>query len=120
VFHSAAEELTKHEAQVPFPLIADPQRDLYRRFGVDRRARSLLSLRALRAAIRGEIAAFGKHTTKRGALGPVKPTGGRFGLPADVLIAPDGRIVAVRYGEHAYDQWTVDELLEHVHPVVAG
>jgi hypothetical protein len=37
--------------------------------------------------------------------------GGRLGLPADFLIAPDGRVIACRYGEHAYDQWPVDELL---------
>ena len=61
----------------------------------------------------GEAAAIRKRSTTRGVLGPVKPTGGRFGLPADFLIAPDGRIAAVKYGKHTYDQWTVDELFEH-------
>ncbi|MGC1212561.1 MAG: hypothetical protein WA890_14980 [Micromonospora sp.] len=42
------------------------------------------------------------------------PHGGRFGLPADLLIAPDGRVVAAKYGEHVYDQWSVDELLSLV------
>ncbi len=116
-FHSTAKELAKHEAELPFPLIADPKRELYQRFGVERGAGSLLSGRALRAAMAGEVAAFGSSTTKRGVLGPVKPTGGRFGLPADLLIAPDGRVAAVKYGQHAYDQWTVDELLEHAHRV---
>ena len=119
VFHSTAKELAKHEAELPFPLIADPKRELYQRFGVPRGAGSLLSGRALRAAMAGEVAAFGSSTTKRGVLGPVKPTGGRFGLPADLLIAPDGRVAAVKYGQHAYDQWTVDELLEHAHRVPA-
>jgi peroxiredoxin len=113
VFHSTAKELAKHEAEMPFPLIPDPERALYRRLGVERGAGSLLSGRALRAAMAGETAAFGKHSTKAGVLGPVKPTGGRFGRPADFLIAPDGRIAAVKYGRHAYDQWTVDELLDH-------
>jgi hypothetical protein len=27
------------------------------------------------------------------------------------MIAPSGRIDAVKYGAHAYDQWSVDELL---------
>jgi hypothetical protein len=49
--------------------------------------------------------------TKRRALLPANPTNGNLGLPADVLIAADGRIVAAKYGEHAYDQWSVDELL---------
>jgi hypothetical protein len=92
---------------------------LYRRFGVERRLRSLLSTRALRAALAGETAAVGTRSTKRGALGPIKPTGGRLGLPADFLIAPDGRVAALKYGRHAYDQWTVDELIDHAHPVPA-
>ena len=119
VFHSTAAELAKHEAELPFPLIADPERELYRRFGVERRPSSLLNMRALRAAIAGQIAALGNRSTKRGALGPVKPTGGRLGLPADFLIAPDGRLAALKYGQHAYDQWTVDELLDHARPVPA-
>ena len=119
VFHSTAAELAKHEAELPFPLIADPERKLYRRLGVERRPSSLLSTRALRAAIAGQAAAFGNRSTKRGALGPIKPTGGRLGLPADFLIAPDGRVAALKYGQHAYDQWTVDELLDHAHPVLA-
>ena len=119
VFHSTAAELAKHEAELPFPLIADPERELYRRLGVERRPSSLLSTRALRAAIAGQTAALGNRSTKRGALGPIKPTGGRLGLPADFLIAPDGRVAAFKYGQHAYDQWTVDELLDHAHPVPA-
>jgi peroxiredoxin len=119
VFHSTAAELAKHQAELPFPLIADPQRVLYRRLGVQRRPGSLLSSRALRAAIAGQAAALTNHSTKRAGLGPVKPTGGRLGLPADFLIAPDGRITAVKYGRHAYDQWTVDELLDHARPVSA-
>jgi peroxiredoxin len=119
VFHSTAAELAKHEAELPFPLIADPHRVLYRRLGVERRPGSLLSPRALGAAIAGQAAALTNHSTKRGALGPVKPTGGRLGLPAEFLIAPDGRITALHYGRHAYDQWTVDELLDHARPVSA-
>ncbi len=119
VFHSTAAELTKFEAELPFPLIADPERELYRRLGVERGPSSLVSMRALRAAIAGQTAALGNRSTKRGALGPVKPTGGRLGLPADFLIAPDGRIAALKYGQHAYDQWTVDELLDHARPVPA-
>ena len=73
----------------------------------------------LGAVIAGQAAMLRNHSTKRGALGPVKPTGGRLGLPADFLIAPDGRITALKYGRHAYDQWTVDELLDHARPVSA-
>jgi peroxiredoxin len=118
VFHSTAAELAKYEAELPFPLIADPERELYRRLGVEHRPSSLLSTRALRAMIAGQTAALVKRSTMR-ALGPVKPTGGVLGLPADFLIAPDGRLAALKYGQHAYDQWTVDELLDHARPVSA-
>jgi hypothetical protein len=37
---------------------------------------------------------------------------GSLGLSGDFLIAPNGRVVASKYGDHAYDQWTVDEVLE--------
>ncbi|WP_049876424.1 MULTISPECIES: hypothetical protein [Sorangium] len=29
----------------------------------------------------------------------------------DFLVAPDGRVLASKYGEHAGDQWSVDEVL---------
>src|SRR5437667_6898590 len=102
VFHSTAAELTKFEAELPFPLIADPERELYRRLGIERRAGSLLSTRALRAAIAGQTAALARRSTMR-ALGPIQPTGRPFGLPADFLNAPAGRRARVKYGEHAYD-----------------
>ncbi|MEU1005989.1 hypothetical protein [Streptomyces tibetensis] len=37
--------------------------------------------------------------------------GGRLGLPAGFLIGADGRVLAAEYGEQAYDQWPVEELL---------
>ncbi|HEU5380442.1 MAG TPA: redoxin domain-containing protein [Ktedonobacteraceae bacterium] len=33
------------------------------------------------------------------------------GLPADFLIAPDGHVLACKYGVNPHDQWSVDELL---------
>src|ERR1700736_4922876 len=51
VFHSTAAELAKHEAELPFAVIADPERELYRRLGVERGPSSLLSGGALRAAL---------------------------------------------------------------------
>jgi hypothetical protein len=43
---------------------------------------------------------------------PLALTNGNLGLPADLLITGDGRVAAVKYGVHAYDQWSVDELLD--------
>jgi hypothetical protein len=91
VVRATAKGLAKRQADMPFRLIADPERALYRRLGVGRRLRSPLSPRAQRAAIAGLAA---ERAARRGVLGPVKPTGGRFGLPADFLIAPHGRTTA--------------------------
>ena len=38
-------------------------------------------------------------------------SGGPLGLPGDFLIQPSGQIKAAKYGTHAYDQWSVDELI---------
>ncbi|EUA90004.1 putative alkyl hydroperoxide reductase/ Thiol specific antioxidant/ Mal allergen [Mycobacterium ulcerans str. Harvey] len=37
-----------------------------------------------------------------------------MGLPADFLIGSDGRVLATKYGNHADDQWSVDEPLDLV------
>jgi peroxiredoxin len=103
VFHSSAAELLAHQESVPFAVIADPDKQLYREFGVESLARAVLDRRALLPAIRGVI-----HKRRVWSL---NLHGGPLGLPADFLIASDGRALARKYGEHAYDQWTVDELL---------
>jgi hypothetical protein len=48
---------------------------------------------------------------RRERLPPMRPPGGSLGLPADFLIDRDGRVIASKYGAHADDQWSVDELL---------
>lgn len=120
MFHSTVAELAKYEAELPFPLILDPERKLYRALGVERGASSLLRPRALGAMIAGQTAAIARRSAMRGALEPIKPNGGLLGLPADFLINPDGRFAALKYGQHAYDQWTVDELLNHAPSGLSG
>ena len=43
-----------------------------------------------------------------------------LGLPADFLIEPDGRLRAAKYGRHASDHWSVDELLRLARTPAAG
>ncbi|WP_203335466.1 peroxiredoxin-like family protein [Nocardioides limicola] len=104
VFHSAAPELRKYLDEFPFDVIADPDRALYREFGVEPSLRAVLHPRAVGKAIRG----LGQGASVRGALGMGE---GHFGRPADLLVAPSGLIVAAKYGTHADDQWSVDDLL---------
>lgn len=112
VFHSPAEELVPHTADLPFAVVADPARRLYAEFGVERSPRALLSPRAWGPVVRAVLSGVWNVVRGREHLPSVNPHGGRLGLPADFLIAPDGRVLAAKYGEHVYDQWSVDELLE--------
>ncbi|HEX4253386.1 MAG TPA: peroxiredoxin-like family protein [Pseudonocardia sp.] len=113
VFHSTEDELRKYEADLPFAVVADPGRALYREFGVERSPLALLRPRVWPTIARAMGRSIWATVRGRAPLAPLAPKGGNFGLPADLLIAPDGRVVAVKYGQHAYDQWSVDELLAH-------
>ncbi|MBF6437062.1 peroxiredoxin-like family protein [Nocardia cyriacigeorgica] len=113
VFHSSAEELLKYTADLPLAVIADPGRRLYREFGVESAPRALLDPRAWPTILRAITREVRASRTPGHVAPPGKPEGGRLGLPADFLIAPDGRVVASKHGAHADDQWSVDELLSH-------
>lgn len=110
VFHSTPAELRKYQDDMPFAVIGDPDKVLYRRFGVEASMKAL-KLGAWRALPGGYWHAIKTAIAKRRSPLPASPTGGNLGLPADLLIGHDGRILAAKYGNHAYDQWTVDELL---------
>jgi hypothetical protein len=111
--------------------IPDPQRLVhlqFRRFagcpicdlGVEAAPRALLHPRAWLSIIRA--IAVSVWSIVRGKAKPpaLHQAAGRFGLPADFLIASDGRVLACHYGEHAYDQWSVDELLAQCGAAVTG
>lgn len=111
LFHTNATDLLPHVADLPFDVVADPDRTLYREFGVEAAPRALLHPRAWPAIVRAIAVALPDVVRRRKPAPPNKPEGGRFGLPADFLIAPDGRVLASHHGTHVYDQWSVDELL---------
>ncbi|SHJ97878.1 AhpC/TSA family protein [Pseudonocardia thermophila] len=110
LFHSRADALLPYTADLPLDVVADPERRLYREFGVEHGLRSLLDPRGWRAiarAVRHEVRAIGDGRPAP----PLRPDGGRLGLPADYLVAPDGRVLASKLGAHVDDRWSVDELL---------
>jgi peroxiredoxin len=111
VFHSTPTELRKYEDDLPFLVVGDPDKELYRRFGVEASAKAIFKPGAWRALPGGWWHAVRTAITKRRGVLPANPTNGNLGLPADMLIDGDGRVAAVKYGKHAYDQWSVDELL---------
>ncbi|MEU8135046.1 peroxiredoxin-like family protein [Streptodolium elevatio] len=112
VFHSPADELREHVADLPFAVVADPDKRLYREFGVESARRSLLSPRAWLPILRSLARSLPRIVIGKDRAPAATPHGGRLGLPADFLIAPDGRVVAAMHGTHVYDQWSVDRILE--------
>jgi hypothetical protein len=111
LFHSTEADLLRHEAGLPFAVVADPDQRLYRALGVEPSPRALLDPRAWPAIVVGVVRGSWAMLRERAPMPPLRPLGGRFGLPADLLVAADGRVVAAHYGEHADDQWSVDDLL---------
>lgn len=101
VFHSSARALREHGIELPFAVIADPQEALYRAFGVRKSLRAVLDPRAWAAIVKGlSVYGPGKEADESA-----------LGLPADFLIAPDGRIIARKYGKHADDHLSVDDVI---------
>src|SRR2546430_1635640 len=107
VFHSTVEELRGHGADLPFAVVADPDKRLYAELGVEASPRAVLDPRAWVPVVRALFNALRATFRKERPAPPVAPHGGRLGLPADFLIASDGRVLACKYGAHAYDQWSI-------------
>jgi hypothetical protein len=110
LFHSGADALRPYTADLPLDVVPDPARALYREFGVESSPRALLDPRSWPGIVRS--VAHELRAVRRGRPAPpAHAEGGRLGLPADFLIAPDGQVLARKYGVHADDQWSVDELI---------
>jgi peroxiredoxin len=100
-FHSSTEDVAAFHTDLPFDAVGDREKRYYRQFGVES-SWSAVSPAAIKAALASIL---------RGSFG-LKITGGPLGLPAEFLVAPNGRIKVARYGKHAYDQWPVETSLD--------
>lgn len=109
LFHSSIEAMLPHQGDLPFVAVADPDRTLYDEFGVTRGARSVLDPRSWTAPLKPAAWAFAKRARRSGVA--KEDNLDIFGFPADFLISPKGRVLAVKYGTYASDQWSVDEVL---------
>ena len=101
VFHSPGQDVAELRGDLPFALIADPEKSLYRAFGVGSSIFFLAHPKAFRA-LRSE-AKLGNRAQRI--------HGGIFGLPADLLLDSTGKVIASHYGTHADDNLEVDEVL---------
>jgi peroxiredoxin len=104
VFHSDRKTMLPFLGDLPFQAVADPEKRLYRQYGVESSWRSVLHPKVVADFVRSTVAPH-----RNGWF--VGDEAGHLGLPADFLISPSGLLVAVKYGLHASDHWSVDELL---------
>lgn len=103
IFHSSESMMKEYFSDVPFPVVADPTRALAKEFGVKKSIWSIMHRMALASIFKGIV----RHGVKLPE---------RFesvlNLPADFLIGRDGQILKAKRGRHAYDQWSIDQLIE--------
>jgi peroxiredoxin len=100
LFHSDARFINDYHGALPFDLIADPRREIYSRYGIETSPWAILNPMAWPGLIEGyrlrEAGDFDSTT---------------LGLPADILVDAEGRIIDCHYGAHAGDQWSVEDVL---------
>lgn len=104
-FHSSAELMRPYQGALPFPTVPDAERRWYRHFGVERSMLAVAHPQVVWSALRGLVGAPSN---------PFAGGGDQTGLPADFLIDSDGLIVGTHYGQHADDQWSLEEVLAQV------
>ena len=105
VFNSTPERIKADLPQCPLAIVSDVNKHLYAEIGVGTTVMAVLNPAVWLPAMRG-AAQFGVQLPRDEETS--------LGLPADFLIDDEGKIVAVYYGKHAYDQWSVDQLLDLV------
>ena len=99
-FHSPASRIRQYVGRLnpSFPLIADPEREVYARYGTEQgNLASPSSILAIPIAI--QAATLGIETN----IPDSQIEGGRNQIPADFLILPDGTIHTAHYGQHISD-----------------
>ena len=120
VFHSAAADMLPYQGQLPFAAVADPGRKLYGEFGVTASPRAVLHPKAWTSPLNPRVYPIIWRGIRAGGSPAPRHGDTALGLPADFLIEPDGRLLAAKYGRHASDHWSVDELLELARTPAAG
>lgn len=109
VYESNSETLKKYltETPVPFQVIADPKRKLYKKFGVQpsfwKTLKSAFNKKATKDKKKGNEL-FENNRPKR--------DGKLTGIPADFLITEDGRIERAYFGKNISDHLPINEIIK--------
>lgn len=106
VFHSPSRKIRKalRKLDVPFDVIADPSKALFRAYGVERSLRGMFSRRVWGDYARAARAGFFSR--------PLGHEGGVRGHPADFLVDGDGTVRLAHYGRDYADTLNVDAVIE--------
>ena len=108
VFHSPVASLRNHvkvKEDIPFPLLADPEKQIFAQYGVESSAKAMLAPAVMGKAMRAMAKGYVPNLLRN--------EGGQNGLPADFIIY-NGVIQYAHYGKHAGDTIAVDEVLQLV------
>lgn len=105
VFHSPSRKVRKalRELELPFPVIADPDKRLFEAYGVEQSMRGMVSTGVMKDYARATLAGFLSR--------PVGHEGGIRTHPADFLIDPTGAVRMAHYGVDYADSLGVDDVL---------
>lgn len=105
LYHSPAEKLQAANIDLPpFPLVPDPEKRIFKTYGVERGWAGMFSFAVMRDYMRALRAGFPP--------GMLTSDGGITGNPADFLINRDGRIVYAHYGRHYADSLDASQIAE--------
>ena len=113
LYHSPAEKLQAANTELPpFPLVPDPEKRIFRMYGVERGWAGMFSFAVMREYMRALRAGF--------APGMLTSDGGITGNPADFLINREGRIVYANYGKHYADSLEASDIAEICPKILAA
>ncbi|HTI38976.1 MAG TPA: peroxiredoxin-like family protein [Vicinamibacterales bacterium] len=113
LFHSPAETLAETRREdAPFDLVPDPEKRIFRAFGVETGLRGLFSPTVMRDYARALAAGYPS--------GMFSHDGGILGNPADFIIDGDGRIAFAHYGRQYSDTLSAAAIADIRRSIDAG
>ena len=104
-YHSPADKVAEaQDYATPFDLVADPEKRIFRAYGVERGLRGMVSPTVMREYVRALRAGFSP--------GLLTSDGGITGNPADFIIDASGHVVVARYGKHYADSLDAPDVVQ--------
>jgi peroxiredoxin len=113
LYHSPEARLERAQRdETPFPLVADPDKRVFRMFGVEKSWRGMFSLAVWRDYLLAMLKGYSP--------GMLSHDGGITGHPADFIVDPDGRIACAHYGRDYADSLTAADVVRAVSGIDAS